>query len=314
MESTESLRNRIQTARALQGVVRTMKGLAAVSIRQVEKSVEALTEYAKTIELGLQAVLRQAPTGWSDSMRPSIRTTIAIVFGSDQGMCGPLNRQIAEHALTWLRSAAVGPGRKMVMTVGARPTTELEIRGQDVARVFRAPNSVDGVAPAAREVLAGLEEWLSDQASPQVILFHHAPIGAIRYRPGTVALLSREGGWTRSLRQTPWPGRGLPTFAADREVLFRELIRQHILVVSQRALAESLACENMARLASMQAAERSIEERLVQLEQKFHQVRQAAITEELLDVCAGFEALKKPGARRRTKSDRSATARRSGSG
>jgi F-type H+-transporting ATPase subunit gamma len=69
------------------------------------------------------------------------------------------------------------------------------------------------------------------------------------------------------------------------------LIRQYLFAVLYRALAESLASENAARLASMQAAEKNIEERSDELTARYHRRRQNAITEELLDVTAGFEVL-----------------------
>ncbi|GAG38988.1 unnamed protein product, partial [marine sediment metagenome] len=73
--------------------------------------------------------------------------------------------------------------------------------------------------------------------------------------------------------------------------LFTSLVRQYLFGALFRAFAESLASENASRLASMQAAEKNIEERIDQLRLRFHRHRQSAITEELLDVVAGFEVL-----------------------
>jgi F-type H+-transporting ATPase subunit gamma len=58
-----------------------------------------------------------------------------------------------------------------------------------------------------------------------------------------------------------------------------------------RASAESLASENASRLAAMQSAERNIEDRLDDLNRQYRHERQTSITEELLDIAAGFEAL-----------------------
>jgi F-type H+-transporting ATPase subunit gamma len=77
----------------------------------------------------------------------------------------------------------------------------------------------------------------------------------------------------------------------DWNRLFSSLIRQFLFVSLYRAFAESLASENASRLASMQGAERNIEERLIELNTQFHQQRQMSITEELLDIVAGFETL-----------------------
>jgi F-type H+-transporting ATPase subunit gamma len=59
---------------------------------------------------------------------------------------------------------------------------------------------------------------------------------------------------------------------------------------------ESLAAENASRMASMQAAERNIDERIQELIKRLNQQRQTAITSELLDIVSGFEALTGPQA------------------
>ena len=56
-------------------------------------------------------------------------------------------------------------------------------------------------------------------------------------------------------------------------------------------MAESLSAENASRIASMQNAERNIEEQLEELKARFRHQRQQSITEELLDIVSGFEAL-----------------------
>jgi F-type H+-transporting ATPase subunit gamma len=75
--------------------------------------------------------------------------------------------------------------------------------------------------------------------------------------------------------------------------LLSALVRQFLFVTLYRTLAESLAAENASRLAAMQVAERNISERLEELRTAYHQQRQSLITEELMDVISGFEALTK---------------------
>jgi F-type H+-transporting ATPase subunit gamma len=81
----------------------------------------------------------------------------------------------------------------------------------------------------------------------------------------------------------------------DWDALFSSLIREYLFISLFRAFAESLASENASRLASMQGAERNIEEMLHELNADFQKQRQMAITEELLDIVSGFEALGKNG-------------------
>ncbi len=74
--------------------------------------------------------------------------------------------------------------------------------------------------------------------------------------------------------------------------LYSRLLRQHLFVSLFRACAHSLAGENASRIASMQAAERSIAERLEEFREEWRRTRQTLITEELLDVITGFEMLR----------------------
>jgi F-type H+-transporting ATPase subunit gamma len=77
------------------------------------------------------------------------------------------------------------------------------------------------------------------------------------------------------------------------EDIFRSMIREYLFVSIYKAFANSLASENASRLAAMQNAEKNIEERLEELHVHFHRQRQMTITEELLDIVAGFEAMGK---------------------
>src|SRR5580704_3441111 len=97
-DTTESLRRKISSAGDLQSVVRTMKALAASSIGQYEKSVRALANYYRTVELGLGACFREsAPTATMVERKdPTHASAIsAVVFGSDQGLVGQFNDMVA---------------------------------------------------------------------------------------------------------------------------------------------------------------------------------------------------------------------------
>src|SRR5690606_12965730 len=96
MQTIEALRKRLETTEDLRSIVRTMKALATVSIRQYEDSVASLAEYARSVNLGMQALLRLRPDAVRDVSGPLAVRPGAIVFGSDQGLCGAFNEQIAE--------------------------------------------------------------------------------------------------------------------------------------------------------------------------------------------------------------------------
>jgi F-type H+-transporting ATPase subunit gamma len=293
METVEKLRSRISTASDLQSVVKTMKGLSAVSIRSYEKAVEALADYSRAVELGLQAALRER-TGASALLGEdrSRGGATVIVFGSEQGLCGPFNRKIVEHALAWLSAEGIASAETMFAAAGARSFEEIRAKVEPEVERFWMPASVDGITERVTDILVWVTHLLEAGQVRRVVLFHHRPLAGSSYAPRMVSLFPFDPEWLEEIRSRPWETRCLPAYFTDREPLMRSLVRQYLFVCLYRAFAESLASEHASRLAAMQAAENNIEERLVRLELAFHQARQASITEELLDVVSGFEALR----------------------
>jgi F-type H+-transporting ATPase subunit gamma len=99
-ENTASLSRKISSAGDLQSVVRTMKALAASSIGQYDKSVRALGDYYRTVELGLGACFRESREAASIVTRKGQADAGAIgavVFGSDQGLVGQFNDVVADY-------------------------------------------------------------------------------------------------------------------------------------------------------------------------------------------------------------------------
>ncbi len=99
MEQLEILKRKIESARELQSLVKTMKALAAVSIREYGQAVESLIEYNRIIEMGLQIVMRNRPREIEIVMPIQKNRLGAIIFGSEQGLCGKFNEQIAYYAI-----------------------------------------------------------------------------------------------------------------------------------------------------------------------------------------------------------------------
>jgi F-type H+-transporting ATPase subunit gamma len=292
MQRLEALRDRLQSVEDLQAVVLTMKSLAAVHIRHYERAVRSLQEYAHAVELGFQIVLHREPEALRTWIPAPAGATAAVVFGSDQGMVGRFNAEIAWHAVQSLDHRGVKLEKRLFLVVGARLGPELEALGQSISGTAQLPSSVEGITACVREVLLQLEQWREQGSVSRIQLFHHHPLSGAAYEPRHVLLFPLDLGWLRSLRRRRWPTRMLPALGTDGVHVLAAVLRQFFFMALYRAFAESLAAENASRLASMQAAERNIEEALEKLRLDYHRRRQSDITEELLDVLSGFEVLK----------------------
>lgn len=294
METLEGLKRRIRVAEELLSVVSTMKALAAVSIRQYEDAVRSLRDYNRTIELGLRIVLRKQPEIAQLARTAPRSHPGAIVIGTDQGMCGPLNEQIVEFAI---RHFSAQTDSRQAFVVGIRAASRLEERGVEVTPGPPVPNSTEGITNSVLDMLLMVENWTRRNSIDAVWLYHAEHRAGATYQPRAVPLLPIDYRWLSDIASQEWPTRMLPLFTVDGEELFLLLVQQYLFVSLYRALAESLASENAGRLAAMQNAEHNIEDRLAELRLGFHRERQASITGELLDIISGFEALSEGDAR-----------------
>jgi F-type H+-transporting ATPase subunit gamma len=213
------------------------------------------------------------------------------VFGSGQGLAGQFNEQITAYAISRMEEMRIAPGDRTVLAMGEHVTQRLTGAGQPVQRFYDLPGSLPGIGRLAQEVLIHTEELRLQRDIEQIILFYHKPITSSRYRPYMLPLLPLNQQWLDNLQARPWPGKVLPTLSMDWEQLFESLIRQDLYVSLNKAFVESLASENASRLMAMQAAERNIEDRLEELTARFNRQRQDNITDELLDIVGGFEAM-----------------------
>lgn len=291
METTESLKRRIHTAEDLHSLVRTMKALAAMNIRQLEHAVESLADYQRTIELGLRIVLRERRSSTVTARAALGESLGAVVFGSDQGMCGQLNDQIVGFALEQTDDASIQGDKRATLAVGVRAADRLQDAGQPLEATLPTAGSTSGITPLVQDVLMHIERWHRERQIERIAVFYCEHTSRAAYRLRRLDLLPIDRDWLEALQEREWPTRMLPMFTMDADQLFSSLIHQYLFVSLYRACAESLASENASRLAAMRGAERNVGERIGELKSHFNQTRQMAITEELLDIAAGFEAL-----------------------
>jgi F-type H+-transporting ATPase subunit gamma len=289
--TTAGLRRTIRGAEDLQSVVRTMKAVAASSIGQYEKSVAALADYYRTVELGLSACFRQsrAASLTADRQRQTGSGAIgAVVFGSDQGLVGRFNDAVADYAVKTLADLSAEPE---IWAVGERVHARLTDAGLPVLGLFTVPNSVKAITPLVGQILMESEARRSRGGVTELYLFYNRPTSGPVYAPVNQRLLPLDESWRRNLAERPWPSGNLPEVMGGGTAALRAFIHEYLFVSLFRACAESLASENASRLAAMQRADKNIDELLEELNRTFHRLRQTGIDEELFDVISGFEAL-----------------------
>jgi F-type H+-transporting ATPase subunit gamma len=321
MTTLETLGRKLETLGDLRDVVRTMKALSSSNLRQVELAANALADYYRGVELGLHVALRAGHAATPDPHPRTggqSRSVVAILFGTDYGMCSRLNQTLCEYAIERLADAGISVAERQFLVVGAKAAAHLQSASQPMHTCLATPGSAEGIGDLVAQLLTIIDRLRDAGAAERVWLFfnQHLPAGPDRSaagarrrvsatpddqddplteprtgtRPFLVHLLPLDEHHLRRARELRWPGRGLPTHSLPASTLLASLVRQYLFVSLSRACAESQASEHQARLLATQAAERNIAREIERSGVEFRMLRQEAITSEILDVVSGYEA------------------------
>ncbi len=295
MATLEELSRHIEVAEDLQSVVRTMKTISAVAIRRHELAEQAMSRYLETVELGLQVALRALKGTGAGARVPGEGPTAVILVGSEIGLCGAFNERLVTFALESLAateaSPGAAPGERLVLTIGARADASWRAEAEPPSAHEEAPATVEALTRTVGAVLTRLDHWREEKGVGRLVLFHHRPGEGGRGTPVRARLLPLDPAWLAALRARTWSSRRLPVPAGPPEALFRRLIRQLLFARVFTAVIQSRTAEHAERLAAMQAADRSIGEKIDDLHMAHRRTRQSVITSELLDLVSGYEAI-----------------------
>ncbi|MBN2140233.1 MAG: F0F1 ATP synthase subunit gamma [Desulfovibrionaceae bacterium] len=288
MQGLESLKKKIGTVRDLLAVVKTMKSLAAVNIRIFENAVAALRHSGRVVDLARQALFRQAGAPAPGAGKGP---AVILAVGSDQGMCGQFNETVLEAAAAEARRLGDLGIETLFWSSGERLRFGLEDLGLAPATRFDLPAGLPGVSDRVQELVGALDGLWSAGRARSFSVLHNRPSSRSGYETDRVRVLPLDRAWSEEFRGRPWEGPSLPMLGQTPLEVFGAVLWQYMFLTLFRSFAWSMAAENAARLAAMQAAEKNVLELEEELESRFRETRQGMITSELLDIVSGFEAL-----------------------
>lgn len=289
-ESTQKLERKIRTAQDLHAVVRTLKAVAAASIGQYEKALEALDDYYRSVKLGLGACLRSSGLVHAGQKEgDKILSIKAVVFGTDQGLVSQFNDAISEYVKTTYETIQT---TVEIWAVGERVRDRLLESGFTVSLLFEVPNTVNGIVLLLENIMTqgGDRHQLSDRE--ELVLFYNKTENGM-YRSTFERLLPFDFGPYQGMLGESWPGGRMAQIVDTERATLGGVLDELLFISLFRACAESLASENASRLMAMQRADHTIKDLLQSFSKTFHQLRKDDIDEELFDLISSFDVLKK---------------------
>jgi F-type H+-transporting ATPase subunit gamma len=284
MQTLERISAQRKTMEDLGSIVRTMKTLSAVMVKQVEARRSDLEQFERTNWLALSALLKKLPILQATEVSVS-KQQAWIVIGSERGFCGRFNEQI----MASIQSASQNksPVRHLT-TLGTRFSEKVLEHGISADLSAPLPATPEGLENLLSQLMLQVDAW-QHEGTAQVRILHN------KRRAAGGLEVSNETVWPIPIEQLQaaqslaWPTRQQPLVLADPAAAFQVTLRQFLKTSLLKACMESMLCESSARLSRLQVAEDNISQRLEDLKQIHNTLRQGEITSELQDITAAFD-------------------------
>ena len=294
MASLKDLRDRIGSVKAIQKITSAMKMVAAAKLRRAQEQAEAARPYAERMERMLASLgssVRGTPgappllAGTGSDQRHLI-----ILATADRGLCGGFNTNLVRRARALIIELQAAGKDVQLLCVGRKGRDSIRrdygsLIGQTIEGIGRKAvvfEEADGIAARVREMFDAGE---FDVCTLIYAKFKSAISNEIQAQQLIPAPIPEATDDANDL------GGAVYEYEPSEEEILVDLLPRNVSVQIYRALLENAASEHGARMAAMDNATRNAGERIKGLTLTYNRTRQAMITNELIEIISGAEAL-----------------------
>jgi F-type H+-transporting ATPase subunit gamma len=292
--SVQDFKRRIQSVRNTRKITRAMELVAAAKLRRAEIRIRALRPYAETMNELIAGVGRASTSVRLPLLeqRENVEAVAIVPLTGDRGLAGAFNAQVLRRAFALERSLQAEGKTVRFVAVGKRGRSTLLFRRRELAGAYLGftdrPAYEDAQAIAHR-----VSELFIEGEVDRVTLVYNTYISALTQRvtEQDVLPISPDILETDEEERAADALRGDFIFEPEPEQIMERLLPVYVETQIYRALLESTASEQGARMTAMRNASKNAGELIDSLTLSMNRARQAEITQEILEVVAGAEAL-----------------------
>ena len=292
MPSLKEVKNRITSVMSTQQITKAMKMVAAAKLRKSQERIIQMRPFALKLNSILKnlsaAQLNADGDNWYSQVREEKKILIVAV-SSDRGLCGSFNSSVFKGVNRLIDEKYADQFRKGNVTVLAIGRKSADYFGKrkcslvsDYTGIF-SNLAFDNVARAAEYIMQGFREGKYDKVELVYNEFKNVATQVLRTEQFLPILPPAKDNTAGQVDYIYQP---------SQEEIITGLIPKSLKVQLYKAVLDSNAAENGARMTAMDKATENAGELLKQLKLTYNRTRQAAITKEILEIVGGAEALK----------------------
>jgi F-type H+-transporting ATPase subunit gamma len=295
MASVQDLKRRIRSIRNTRKITKAMELVASARLRRAQARIEAMRPYADRM-MELMIGTARASTSVRGlpllQRREEERAVAILTLTGDRGLAGGFNAQVIRHALALGRQIESEGKRVRWLVSGRKGSSTLRFRRFDVAQAWTGfsdrPSYADAQAIAHRVA----ELYVSEEVDRVVLVYNHfvSPLVQQVIEQDVLPIPEEVLEAEEDLEQRQ-ALLGDLIYEPEPEQILERLLPVYVETELYRALLESAASEQGARMTAMRNASKNAGELIDTLTLAMNRARQAEITQEILEVVAGADAL-----------------------
>lgn len=295
MPSLKDLRVRINSVKSTRKITSAMKMVAASKLRRAQTAVEQARPYAERMERMLGALAGSlagqagAPAMLAGTGKDDVH--LVVVVSSDRGLCGGFNTAIARNAKALVAELLAEGKTVTIMTVGRKGRDQMR---RDFAKLMG--QTYEGLGRKgvtfveANQVADKIAEMFSAGEFDVCTVVFNKFRSAISQVPTRQQLIPFPVPTLAGADEDDGP-KAIYEFEPSEEGILADLLPRNLAVQIFKALLESNASEQGARMTAMDNATRNAGDMINRLTLRYNRTRQAQITKELIEIISGAEAL-----------------------
>jgi F-type H+-transporting ATPase subunit gamma len=284
MATLRDIKRKIGSINSTQTITRTMKMVSASKLRRAQEELEKFRGYAVGTEELVQRVIRGVPVDVHPLLKPKEEVKKILIFAvaSDRGLCGAFNMNVALHAENFIIQNRDKYERISVAVFGRKLKDYLSRRRVDIVNEWVDVRTVN--EPLVRDMASMLiKAYLEEEYDRIYLAYTHfkSPIKQEVIFDEFIPVASAEEGEYIDYLCEP-----------ERAQIIERLIPRYIGIKIYLALVESQTSEHAARMSTMENATSNCGEMMRYLTLVYNKRRQETITNEMMDIVGGAEALR----------------------
>jgi F-type H+-transporting ATPase subunit gamma len=286
----QDIKRRIRFARNVEKITKAMELVAASRLRRAQARIEALRPYADRMQ-ALTVEVAAATSRAHDQpllARREVSTVAVIALTADRGLAGGFNANVVRRSLE-VATRERGEGREVVwLTVGRRGTSTLRFRGQEIEASYTGMTDRPAYSDA-QAIAERIADIYAELRVDRVVLVYNRFVSALAQKLEVIDLLPVPESLLDG--EAPESISGSYLEEPDASAILSHLLPTYLEVTVYRALLESTASEHGARMTAMRNASENAGELIDSYTLQMNRARQSEITQQILEVVAGADAL-----------------------